>query len=101
MCTVFKYPQDSNKSEIKDLVWIYQVYFAKDFRYKKEIEALNEGDKALVLDKYGNICGKAKNLPRCIFLNLAKSNKVECIFIRRDEGQQNIIKEDCKKWVGN
>jgi hypothetical protein len=83
---------------LRDFAYLY-VYFFSDFTYLDEWrnteEARKTAERVLVQPVY-SICKSenSREAARCILKNLSRNGRIELIFVRYDEGERNVVREN-------
>lgn len=86
---------------LKDFAYLYE-YFFSDYTYLSEWRARQEAKAAAeqVLSKPEFLSCKRdtmKETARCVLVNLSRNGHVRLIFVRYDEGERNVVREDLTK----
>lgn len=99
VCSVFSFSKNSDRSEISEMIQVYQVYIRAGFQEKVFVDKLSKKPLSSILSKYSYNCSNSLDSERCVFIYLANKNKVDCIFERKDEKKLSIVKMSCEEWA--
>jgi hypothetical protein len=88
---------------LRDFAYLYE-YFFSDYTYLGEWragqEARNTAERVLSKPEYRGCKRESmQQSARCVLADLSRNGRVRLIFVRYDEGERNVVREDLAKQI--
>jgi hypothetical protein len=98
-CDGFVASSDVSVATLKDFAYLYIYFFSEYLVYLPEWrshdEARNTAEHVLSKPEYLSCKrGSSREAARCVLLYLSRNGKIKLLFIRYDEGQRNVVREN-------
>jgi hypothetical protein len=86
---------------LKNFAYLYEYYFS-DYTFLGEWrarqEARNAAERVLSKPEYRDCKRETdQETARCVLVNLSRNGRVRLIFVRYDEGERHVVREDLAK----